>query len=884
MAERNLTFRDLTQGINSESLKIPNPLRVPDNQFHELLDKVIERSTLEEMSERESFYYNEEKAIPEITWLKITRLPVSPDNVGGYNLFDRWQGVLSSMHEWGYRFYFLLQRKDGKTGIYLGVRSQNEYFNANDAIEQVEEATSGSMPGIELKKLSDVERYNLVMSFDAFSSIGAVTGLPSFFSGDRPGVLQTLDPLAFGIRGKGGVERDYNLLMIGDPISDADTTDIMNRMRTLGSEIHTYVQRTTAETETRTETKDKALGAAGGSAVGSGVSMTGGAVSSLLSGGSILMPILGPILGLAFCAAGAVMGSTGKSISETQTMTVNSTYLDKFAEYAEQLIDTHIERMKEGRNLGYWNVGIYVLAKDKKDVNTVNGMLRSIYSGRTTYVEPIRLHVLKPKSHALEIVKNNFDLIPIFNDKAPGMTEDTVWHIFGKNYQYLSTPMNTKEFALATSLPQNDAPGLRFVKSAVRFANNPPVVNGEAIHLGNIVNMGVEQNAGYDINHNDLVRHALVVGSTGSGKSCSCKRVITEILEKNIPSLIIEPAKDDWVRWAMKMNEILPEEKKFRIFMPGTEEIDGVKLGQLKLSPFQPAAVKGAKIDMTSRCENLIALMNASLPSEDILPVLIDETVYALYTAAYQKDFTDGHPMAQQKMYPLLSSLSAMSKRVMEEKHYEEKVRSNLATCLETRFQYLIRGTRGKLLNVPRSTDYSELFDHPTVINISGISAARDKALVMSVLLLSLYEYRKSQYAGDPEYRKKAQDNKLLHLTLIEEAHNVLLKPQGSSANNPQKVVADLFTNMLSEIRSYGEGLMIVDQYPTRLIPDAIKNTNYKIIHRLASPDDADVMAASAALRPEQKALIPSLFPGNAIIFGDREDAAAWIHMTKTDI
>ena len=317
MAERNLTFRDLTQGINSESLKIPNPLRVPDNQFHELLDKVIERSTLEEMSERESFYYNEEKAIPEITWLKITRLPVSPDNVGGYNLFDRWQGVLSSMHEWGYRFYFLLQRKDGKTGIYLGVRSQNEYFNANDAIEQVEEATSGSMPGIELKKLSDVERYNLVMSFDAFSSIGAVTGLPSFFSGDRPGVLQTLDPLAFGIRGKGGVERDYNLLMIGDPISDADTTDIMNRMRTLGSEIHTYVQRTTAETETRTETKDKALGAAGGSAVGSGVSMTGGAVSSLLSGGSILMPILGPILGLAFCAAGAVMGSTGKSISET---------------------------------------------------------------------------------------------------------------------------------------------------------------------------------------------------------------------------------------------------------------------------------------------------------------------------------------------------------------------------------------------------------------------------------------------------------------------------------------------------------------------------------------------------------------------------------------
>ena len=396
--------------------------------------------------------------------------------------------------------------------------------------------------------------------------------------------------------------------------------------------------------------------------------------------------------------------------------------------------------------------------------------------------------------------------------------------------------------------------------------------------------MGVEQNAPYRINHNDLVRHALVVGSTGSGKSCSCKRVITEILQHDIPTLIIEPAKDDWVRWAIKMNKILPEKNRFRIYMPGLDEFEGEKLGQLKLSPFQPAAVAGAKVDMTSRCENLIALINASLPSEDVLPVLIDETIYSLYANAYKEKFTSGALMEQQSIYPVLSSLSAMSNRVMQQKNYEEKVRSNLSTCLETRFQYLTRGTRGKLLNVARSTNYSDLFDYPTVINISGISASKDKALVMSVLLLSLYEYRKSKYANDLEYRKRAQNNDLLHLTLIEEAHNVLLKPEGSSSNNPQKVVADLFTNMLSEIRSYGEGLMIVDQYPTRLIPDAIKNTNYKIIHRLASPDDAQVMAASAALRDEQKALIPSLFPGNAIIFGDRDDAAAWIHMKKTDI
>mgnify|MGYP003290284030 CR=1 FL=1 len=52
-----------------------------------------------------------------------------------------------------------------------------------------------------------------------------------------------------------------------------------------------------------------------------------------------------------------------------------------------------------------------------------------------------------------------------------------------------------------------------------------------------------------------------------------------------------------------------------------------------------------------------------------------------------------------------------------------EKFRkSNLATCLENRFQYLTRGTRGRLLNVMHSTDYSELFARPTIINISGMS------------------------------------------------------------------------------------------------------------------------------------------------------------------
>ena len=874
MRERNVTIGDLARGIDLDNLGVKNPIVVPNSEFRELLDKVIERGSLESVSSRASFFISS-RELPAVTWLKIVRLPVRPDNAEDYDLFNRWQGVLSSLHEWGYRVYFLLQRDRGQTGLYIGVRSQRSHYTSKDAIEQIMEATSGSMPGIELRHLSSTEIVtDITMTMTKYNAVGAVTGLPSFSGGNQPGVLQTLDPLAFGIRGLHNDERDYCLLVIADPIDDAQTTDIMNRMRTLGSEIHTFVDRAVTETKNETETKQKGLN-----------QYTVAQIPQLLiqmSGLGGLGGLLGSVFGL---AASTVLGNLNKSIGNQAGLSVNTSYLDKFAQYAEQLTELHIERMKQGRNLGYWNVGTYVLGKDRKDITTVNGMLRSIYAGRESYVEPIRLHVLQEGSGALEIVRDRMDIIPLFDNTVPDMNEDTQWHIFGRFYQYLSTPMNTKEFALATSLPRCDAPGLRFVKTAVRFANNPPVVAEGAMALGNVVNMGVEQNAKYAINHNDLVRHTLVVGSTGSGKSCTCKRILTELLEKDVPALIIEPAKDDYVRWAIRMNEQLPEEKKFRIYMPGCDNFEGTPLSPLKLCPFQPAAIPGAPVDMTARCENLIALINASLPTEDILPVLIDETIYSIYDLTYPGLFSSGSMMPQQERYPLLSMLTLMSRQVMKKKNYEEKVRANLATCLETRFQYLTRGTRGKLLNVMRSTDYSQLFDRPTIINISGISAARDKALVMSVLMLSLYEYRKSQYAHDADYRRAAQENKLLHLTLVEEAHNILMNPQpGASSNNPQKVVADLFTNILSEIRSYGEGLMIVDQYPTRLIPDAIKNTNYQVIHRLVSPDDSSVMASSISLREEQKALIPCLSPGDAIVCGDRDDAAAWIHVKKTAV
>ncbi len=895
-SKRDVSFFDLFKGVSDDNLKIDNPIEVevPSTLYRELLDYSMERSYLDGISEREKFPEVEYIEANKITWLQMTRLPIHPSNVDSFDLFNRWQGVLSSLHAWGYRLLFLLQRKDGETNLYLGTMSKNKAFTPADAIDQLKQATSGSMPGVELSPVSNEKAFSDIhLVLNEYKSMGAITGLPSFADGQSKGVLQTLDSLAFGIKGSRNEDRPFSLLVISDPINDQETNNIINQMRELGSRIHSDVNRSVNSSKTKGESKQKGLNQYAAAGVGNAIGgLLGGGVGAVAS----LIPVVGPVLGATLgqtaaqlfgSAVGVGLGNLNKTVTENISFSVNTSYLDKFAQYAEELTEAHVERMKQGRNLGYWNVGVYVFGQNNKDVATLGGMLRSIYAGKESYVEPIRVHLLDNKSGAIDIVRGSFGMVPLYNQDDENTNEDTEWHVFGKHYQYLSTPMNTKELALTTSLPQRDVPGIRFVKTAVRFANNPPIVSSDdAICLGNIVDTGVEQQTKYDVDLNDFVRHALVCGSTGSGKSYTCKRILSEILKKKIPVLVIEPAKDDYVRWAIEMNKHLPEDMQFRIYMPGCDEFEGHKLEQLKINPFQPAAVKGAKVDMISRCENLVSLLNASLPTSDILPVLVDETVYSLYLGYYKNDFLTGRPMDQQPEYPMLSHMTDMAKYVLSKKHYEAKVKDNLMACLQTRFQYLTRGTRGQLLNVDFSTDYAELFDRPTIINISNISAAKDKALIMSILMLSLFEYRKSKYANDAEYRNLASQNKLLHMTLVEEAHNILLKPENNSAGagDPQRVVADLFSNMLSEIRSTGQGFMIVDQVPTRLIPDAIKNTNYKIVHRLTAPDDCQIMSSSLALREDQKSLIPALQQGYAIVCGDHDDAASWVHLKKFEM
>ena len=78
--------------------------------------------------------------------------------------------------------------------------------------------------------------------------------------------------------------------------------------------------------------------------------------------------------------------------------------------------------------------------------------------------------------------------------------------------------------------------------------------------------------------------------------------------------------------------------------------------------------------------------------------------------------------------------------------------------------------------------------------------------------------------------------------------------------------MVEQFANMLAEVRAYGEGLAIVEQIPTKIIPDAIKNTATKIAHRVPAADDREVLAGAMNVTGEQATAFAALQPGEAII------------------
>jgi hypothetical protein len=807
--------------------------------------------------------------------------------------FTALQTAIASCHQPNrYSLVFIISSDGKRSNVYLGVRSHDcTMFSPQDFVENLGNFLKGNCKGIKLSSCypdNDQKfKEDVIIPLEKKFGYGtALTGVPSVKSAHEQAYPQSLDRLISGLSGS-----PFMYIVMAEPLDTEAVDEIIFSLRELMGQVHTLSKFSFNKTHGRTSakgtnTKDNNWWWEFGAKARSG--KIGESIALFTS-------FLNPLFAISYGFIGMEKDENFSPTTGTNTTQTNSIstaygheYLSFHAQASEELIKRYLERFEQARATGCWNVGAYLLA-ERPNVCKQGGMqLSALLSGDKSFFEPLRVHDLRPlwvgkyriRRALLRLLPPNLSLsIP----KDPNATQPTkldesdsqLIHPLGKVFNSLTTPLNTEELSLLVNLPQREVPGIPTSFTA-DFSLNPPQNEGkEIIEIGNVLRDGEELSLGYSLSLDALTKHGLVTGITGSGKTTTCKKILQELQKHNIPFLIVEPAKEEYVKWAAEINETLPPEKQITVYMPGSGKS---QKHNLSINPLDFVSLE----KVLSHIDRVKSILNATFPMQEVLPLIMESLLFEAYkaTSCIDSDITEPK---HRPHFSYLLKLIEKNPKFMDQ-GYEEKIRGNIAAAMKTRINSLCIGWKKGLFDNEHSTPWAEIFDRPVIINLSHLGDDNDKALTMSVLLLFLYEYRQDQHDNPEKYEHKKPNNTTLrHLTVIEEAHRILLKsaPTNFEQASPQGKVAEMFSNILSEIRAYGEGILIVDQVPARLIPDAIKNTNLKIVHRLVASDDRDAMSDSMSLTHEQSLIINRLREGQAIVYGELDDSASWVKITK---
>ena len=129
----------------------------------------------------------------------------------------------------------------------------------------------------------------------------------------------------------------------------------------------------------------------------------------------------------------------------------------------------------------------------------------------------------------------------------------------------------------------------------------------------------------------------------------------------------------------------------------------------------------------------------------------------------------------------------------------------------------------------------------------------------MGLVVYILNEYRVDQ--------KTENNNGLKHVTVLEEAHNLLKNTSGGGESALIGKSVEMLTQTIAEIRTYGEGFIIVDQSPSSVDIAAIKNTNTKVVLRTPEANDREAVGRSIGLTADQVNEIAKLPSGVAAVY-----------------
>lgn len=541
----------------------------------------------------------------------------------------------------------------------------------------------------------------------------------------------------------------------------------------------------------------------------------------------------------------------GTNSSKTSGTSYQITRTNKKALRYVDILDRQIDRLQNGMPFGLWSIGTYFVSQDPSTSKKLANIYKGCITGEESDVESSAVNVWEEKDSALLIrylrdVRSPRFMVGFVNVSA-------------------SSIATSKELAVHMALPQTSIPGVE-VRERVSFGRNLNrkliecrSLSDRFISIGNLSHLGTVSHQEVLLDVEELSKHIFITGSTGSGKSNTTYLLVNELLKKRKKVLVIEPTKGDYKKVFGGRDDV-----KVYGTRPNENDI-------LRINPF--AFPEEVRVD--EHVERLVEIFGVCWPMYAAMPAVLKDSIFAAYEACGWDLINSECKFG--RLYPTITDVIIQLKRIISSSEYSSDTKGDYIGALHTRLKSLTNGIYKTILTSD-AIPYSELFDNSAIIDLHHIGSSETRSLLMGLLVLGLTEWRSSK-------GENTMDESLKYVTILEEAHCILprvSKQQSQEGSNVIGKSVEMISTSIAEMRSYGQGFIIVDQSPSAVDEAAIRNTNTKIIMNLPDGEDRDIAGKSMGLTKDlQIAELAKLSTGEAIVFqrGWSEAILASIHL-----
>lgn len=336
---------------------------------------------------------------------------------------------------------------------------------------------------------------------------------------------------------------------------------------------------------------------------------------------------------------------------------------------------------------------------------------------------------------------------------------------------------------------------------------SPPTNDLNADHPIGIIKY-VDKDIGiFGLRDKDWVRHVLISGMSGSGKTNLAFHIIGNFIVKNKPFLVLD--------WKKSFRPLLTMSDEIYCFTVGNEKVSNYFRTNINVPPENIPAKEWVNII----CDIITEAFNASYGVHKILSETMDAAFRRF--GVYKGEIN----------YPTWYDI----KEMLEEKVdiYKGRNAEWLASALRVA-HVLTFGSFGNAVNDKNSTfKIEDLFDKKVIFELNSLNHA-EKKFFAQYLLTYIYKLKKSSDNQSTE--------NFIYAIVVDEAHNIFLKQD-------TMYMSENITDMIyREVREYGISLVCLDQHVSKLSDTVAGNSATIIAFQQILPADVEVVSKTMLL------------------------------------